>query len=124
MENLEWTAIARRALNILVVSHPRRTSAGLLCGVTVDTIIKMFAPFLESLKFVDLTRPQIWQYMLSGAFLFHVVPGVFQNNILDEDTERDLAELQKVVADGKLTRAQTRMLYLEYIHQKVGVAKG
>ena len=117
-EDFDITGWLRRGLNIMFVGHPQRTSMGLFAGVVCDALVTIFSPTLASIKMVDFTKIKIWQYMLSGVFFFHVFPQLFQSNTLDEETERELRMLKRIREEGKLTRSESRELYLKYIRER------
>lgn len=104
-------SLASRVFDILLVSHPWRTSMGVCCGVVMHSAVRMMA-VLGAAWASAVTSELHWSaFLAGGVFLFHS-PLIFSSERFDEKTEADLRLVRIAAREGHLTPLQKRQLFL------------
>jgi hypothetical protein len=103
------TAWIRGALRFCMVQHPTRTSVGIAGGVVVATVTDMLKPYLGAINVAALTD---FRLAVCGVFVANV-PLLFKKNVLPEPIEEEFRGVRLAIAEGKLSAAHQKLLYLK-----------
>jgi hypothetical protein len=103
------TAWARGAMRFFMVQHPTRTSVGIAGGFVVATLADLFKPYLGGINVAALTDLRM---SLCGVFVTNV-PLLFKKRVLPEAIEEEFDGVRLAIAEGKLSAAHQKLLYLK-----------
>lgn len=109
-----WTKILDRAIDIILVKYPARTSLGVVFGGVLHFLVQLFAPSLSSFKSVDFANSPLWGWLLVGILLMHiptVISSLRQKQIGDEKIDQALELIER----GDFTKAEKRQQYPKLI---------
>src|SRR5438045_3113050 len=93
-KNNNISALLKRATDSLFALNRIGTSMGILFGIVLEGIIKIFDPLLKNQQTVDFKRINTIYYILFGVFLFNL-PHLFRRPRLDPQIELALAAISK-----------------------------
>lgn len=103
MNTDKLTQYLKIAFEILVLHSPVRGSLGLFFGYGAFILSKIFAPALESLSFIDMSRIDPWEFMLLGFLVFHIptaIAFISTSSKLDEATEQAFESIRTAEKEG------------------------
>jgi hypothetical protein len=113
----QFTGFLKRATDILFILNPKETSMGVICGVLLDGLIKLFNPVLTRQQIIDFSAVGIIYWILFGIFLFNL-PSILRRQPLDPKIEAVLASIHKSKREGSISPAQERIMY-KSLYEKV-----
>lgn len=106
-------SLLNRAIDTLFLSHPKRTSLGVITGLVFNTVSLIFRPFFEQLSWLDLSALAAWHYLPLGIVLLHI-PTIYHSwrryAELPEDIERALFMIRQAEKDKIVTKREAKEL--------------
>ncbi len=64
-----WTKALDRAIDIIFVKYPVRTSLGVVWGGVLHFLVQLFAPTLRTFKSVNFVNSPLWGWLLVGILM-------------------------------------------------------
>ena len=104
------TAVIYKATDILFISNPIGTSVGVMFGIVLDGVTKIFTPFFKNDKYMSLPSVGMLFYMALGVFLLNIRQ-VFRRPQFDGSIEAALTLIRTARKEKNLTASETRMMY-------------
>ncbi len=110
------TNLLSTAIRILLIGYPIRTSLGVIVGVAINAIIKIFSPLFARLSFlIDLSKIQAWEYIILGVAVLHIQTiklYLFKKGSLLGDNEEKALEIIKQAKDKGTPDWQIQKMYI------------
>ena len=108
--------LTNRALDAIFLGYPERTSIGIVVGLLIETIIKLFYPFLSRISnIIDFSGIEYWNYIIVGITIVHVktIYVILFNRepVFDENTEKAFALIREAKNHGA-SDFEVQRLYL------------
>ena len=107
------TRFFRRAIDVLLLTHPQRTALGTIFGLSIDVMIRLFSPYLKTLSWIDVTAVEQWQYIILGILFLHIPTIIIlfqQRPELPEEIETIFSAIKKAQTEG-VPKHQLNPLY-------------
>ena len=105
-----------RALDTILLTHPVRTSLGVLLGLAFSIMVKIFEPSLEEITWIDLKNVSIYEYLVLGIVITHIstLRLLFSTRtyLLDENIEK-VFNIIKEAKKENIPDLQIGKLYLK-----------
>ena len=117
----QWTRNADRALGILFLKDPVRTSLGLVFGSALSSFSVLFEPALQAVTFADFAAMSWWQWLAPGILFIHV-PTIVQLLKKPSVGNHTLDVLFELIDHGNFSAAEKRQLYRRLIERFVDMA--
>jgi hypothetical protein len=105
------TAAVKRATDFLFVMNPKGTSIGVVFGIVLDGIIRLFEPALKDQNTVDFNKINTFYFIFFGIFVFNI-RNAFRVNPLAPQIESALYAIKEAKRKGEVSPAQARLMYL------------
>lgn len=117
----QWTRNADRALGVLFLKDPVRTSLGLVLGGTLSSVSALFEPALRALTFVDISAMSWWSWLAPGVLIMHF-PTI--RLLLQKPSAGNyrIDMLFELIDRGDFSAAERRQLYRRLIERFVELA--
>jgi hypothetical protein len=100
-----------RALDLLLMKHPARTSLGIVLGLVFSLFAAVFSPMLSrAADYVDISKVAAWQWIPLGILCAHVptlLGFMFTRPVSDEGVD----EAIRMIKRGPLSEIEQAMLY-------------
>ena len=103
------TSLVERALNMLFIRNPTKTSLGVLLGVILHTIVDNLIRITK----VTLTFP-IYFWIALSVFALHF-RSLFTHHAIDEELETQMHYIEEVQKKGHFTEREKRQQWRNYI---------
>lgn len=108
----------KKAIDTLFILSPESTSLGVLFGVIMDGIFKIFKPLLINYSgVIEVSKIGTLWFIILGIFIFNL-PLLFKNPKLPKDIEIALSLINDAKRKKNLSQLQIRQMYLN-LFQKV-----
>jgi hypothetical protein len=114
----QWTRNADRALGILFLKDPVRTSLGVFLGGALSSLSALFAPALQAVTFLDVSALSWWSWLAPGIVIMHI-PTIVRLFKKPSVGSYKLDVLFELIERGNFSAAERRQLYRQLIHQSV-----
>lgn len=116
------TRVITAALQFIFIGHPHRTSLGVLLGLALNAIVKLFSPALSrASSWIDATKVGWLEYIFAGVLIMHFPTLRFylarKGNMFDEHIEQAFAVIREAEKAG-VSKERIRMMRLK-VCQKV-----
>jgi hypothetical protein len=117
----QWTRNADRALGVLYLKDPVRTSLGLVLGGALSSLSVLFEPALATVTFVDFSAMSWWSWLAPGILIMHIQTIVQLLKKPSVGSYR-IDVLFELIDRGDFSAAERRQLYRRLIERFVAVA--
>ena len=104
-----FSAILKRAADVLFLYNPKGTSIGVFLGVVGDGLLKLFSPALGKFSSLDFSALATYHLIACGVVVMNI-PSLFKRRELPKEIEDALTAIR--VASPRLTEVQVRARYL------------
>lgn len=104
-----------KALDVLFVYHPKRTSLGFIVGLLVYVLVVIFSPTLASAKWLKISALKLWHCFVIGLSIMHApsfVTSFRDGNDLPRDVELALSMINEAEKTG-VSKTRVKELRLE-----------
>lgn len=117
----QWTRNADRALGVLFLKDPVRTSLGLVLGGALSSLSVLLEPALQALPFADFSAMSWWSWLAPGVLIMHV-PTITQLLRKPSVGSYTIDMLFELIERGDFSAAERRQLYRRLIERFVELA--
>jgi uncharacterized protein YjeT (DUF2065 family) len=108
--------VAGGASNFLLLGYPMRTGLGVMLGLFLATLAKLFAPILSKSAIITLGTLDDWHFAVVGVVLMHIPTFVYylkaKPTMFGENEEKAFEVIRRAQRAG-LTETQVRRMYLD-----------
>lgn len=119
-DRLKSINLLRLAIDYLILMYPKRSMSGILLGMALTVLYRIFLPYLTQIQSIDLASLTWWHLMILGFFILHV-PTILESRLerqqIPPDIELMFSATRKMVQEGKLTEQQRQMVYLSLVRR-------
>lgn len=108
------TRLISRAINVLFLSHPQRTSFGILLGVTINGAIKAFRVYLERSTDINYDAFDLTTCICFSLVIIHIktiINYIRNGSQLNEELEKIFYMIYLLKKEG-LSEWQTKQMYV------------
>jgi hypothetical protein len=111
-----WTKVLSKAIDIIFVKYPTRTSLGVILGGFCDFLVQFFSPTLKSITYFNFAGSPRWGWWLLGILLLHIptIISSFRRKLVGNDAIDQLLEL---IERGDFTKTEKRRQYRKLIEK-------
>lgn len=116
------TATFLRVLNVLLLGHPNKTSLGVVVGLAISGVIRIFAPALTAGDYVDLASTPWWAWVAIGVVLAHLrTLWRFWTHAPTHSEKID--EAMMVIEEGNFSAPERRQHYRRLVNKVIDEVK-
>lgn len=105
-----------RYIDILMLRNPERTVLGILLGVVLSFLFKLFEPFLEKMDFLSLAKVQLWEYVSFGVLVIHL-PYVLWSIIRKPSINDEVDEVIRLIERSNFIEKEKRQMYRNLVNK-------
>lgn len=105
-----------RYINILMVNNPERTVLGLLLGIMFAFLTKLFEPYLNTIKFINVNNISLIGWLPFGIVLVHLPQtlwSIFTRPIIKDEID----DLIRLVEKSNLSDKEKRIAYRNIVNK-------
>lgn len=117
----QWTRTADRALGILFLKDPVRTSLGLVLGGALSSLSLLFEPALQVSALVDVAAMSWWSWLPLGILIMHI-PTILQLLKKPSVGSHSIDTLFELIDRGDFSAVERRQMYRRLIERFVELA--
>jgi len=104
-----------RGADALLLSHPLRTTIGMLAGACLKVLADFFEPSLSRMSWVEVEGHDLWKFLVLGVGLAHlrtIVEMIRTRPKFDESIEKAFSVIREAERQG-VPKWRIREMYLE-----------
>ena len=101
-----------RAMDLLFLKHPTKTSLGILLGLVVHGGISLFTPYLKQFSFISISNIRLWHVIPFGVCLIYIRE-IVTNLISPPAGNESVDDLLRIIRLGNFSAAEKRRKYRE-----------
>jgi hypothetical protein len=103
------SAITYRALDLLFLRHPMRTSLGVIIGLVIVLFVDVFSPWLATLRYIDVYRANPVLWVAFGVFIMHIPTIIYM--FRGARGNEDIEEALKLIREAPFSESERRAKY-------------
>src|SRR5687767_3420064 len=101
------------SVNFIFIKHPTRTSLGIVLGIVINILTKLFSPILNRQSAINLSTIEPWEFIIFGVFLLHLrtfYELITKKISLSENEEKAFELIRTAKARGQITEWEAKDL--------------
>lgn len=117
------TYIFSRAIDLLFLSNPQKTSLGVLLGVIIKGGIDIFCQVYDQIYNQQLVLNISYSFCIVCGIFLLFIPHLFSKHRIDEDLESLMQYLRKAQKYGNFTETEKRAQWRDFVQlvfKKIG----
>lgn len=109
-KNDRISGFVKKALDVLFIYNPVKTSVGGFMGVSIDVIIDIFKPMIKEIKSINLIGIRPYQWIALTIFLINL-PSLKKKHTYDSSIEDALAYIKEQEEKGIYSEWEIKQMY-------------
>jgi hypothetical protein len=102
-------------INILLLKNPERTVLGVLLGVVISFLSRLFSPLLETIKIMDIGKAPSWGWIPLGIVIINL-SNIFTSTLTKPRINEEIDNISKLIEDGSFSASEKRQVYRSLIN--------
>jgi hypothetical protein len=110
------TLFLNRAIDILFLKHPLRTSIGMLIGLFIDGLAIVFKPIIYEIDWINIENIKIYHYLSAGILIVHfptLISYIFSKPTIDESVSESI----KLIKTSGFSKTEQKLYYRKLIEK-------
>lgn len=107
-----------RYIDILMLKNPERTVLGVLLGVVVSFLFKLFEPYLSKIDILNLAKLQLWEFISFGVIIVHI-PYLLWSIIRKPLINDEVDDVIRLIESGNFSEKEKRQMYRNLVNKCV-----
>jgi hypothetical protein len=105
-----------RCVDILLMKNPERTVLGVLLGITLSFLSKLFEPSLVKIDSISLAKVHVWEFISLGILAIHF-PYVISKIIRKPRINDDVDEVISLIEKSNFSEKEKRQMYRNLVNK-------
>ncbi len=110
------TLYYNKAMDILFIKQPVRTSLGVIFGIFLDFLVNLFFPYFEKISIISIQRIRLWHLVATGITFLHL-PSFFQYIYRKPIGTEKIDEVIQLIEAGNFSEIEKRQKYRQLIEK-------
>lgn len=105
-----------RCIDILMLKNPERTVLGLLLGVVLSFLSKLFEPILIKVEYINIANIQYWEWIPFGIVIVHL-PYILWSIIRKPFVNDEVDDIIRFIEKSNFSEKEKRIVYRNLVNK-------